>query len=159
MVLSRERGLVFGALCAVILAAVFAVTGALGSPAVTSGVAGARATLVNASSVRIDGATIAVTRKGSGACYRGPHASGCATTLTADQISYASGHDGKRVVVVGVAGRDVRAVIARLSRGGTVWPKLEDGVFYAVLPQGYRLRSLVKVLAGGRRVSFAVTSD
>lgn len=158
VVLSRERGLVFGALCAVILAAVFAVTGALGSSTASSGVAGARATLVSASSVRIDGATIAVTRQGSGACYRGPRVSGCASTLTANQISYATGRDGKRVVIAGVAGREVRAVIARLSRGGTVWPKLEGGVFYAVLPRGYRLRSLVKVLAGGRRVSFPAKS-
>ena len=154
VVLNRDRGLVFGALGAVTLAAAFAVNGALGSSTATSGVAGARATLVSASSVRIDGATIAVTRKGSGACYRGPQVSGCAATLTAGQISYATGRDGKRVVLAGIAGRNVRAVIARLSRGGTVWPKLENGVFYAVLPRGFRLRSLVKVLAGGRRVSF-----
>lgn len=160
MVLSRERGLVFGALGAVTLAAVFAVTGALGSSAATSGVAGARATLVSAGnhSVRIDGATITVTRKGDGACYRGPRVSSCASTLTADQISYATGRDGTRVVIAGIAGRGVRAVIARLSRGGTVWPKLDGGVFYALLPRGYRLRALVKVLAGGHRVSFPAKS-
>ncbi|HEX5449235.1 MAG TPA: hypothetical protein VFW85_04185 [Gaiellaceae bacterium] len=156
MVLSRERGLVFGALCAVILAAVFAVTGALGSPAASSGVAGARATVVSAASrsVTVAGATVVVTRKRGATCYRAPQVAGCASTLAADQFSYATGHVGKRVAVAGVAGSEVRAIIARLSRGGTVWPKLEDGVFYAVLPRGYQLRSMVKVLAGGRRVSF-----
>jgi hypothetical protein len=45
-------------------------------------------------------------------------------------------------------------VIARLSRRGTVWPELRRGVFYTVLPHGLRLRTIVKVLAGGRRVAF-----
>ena len=158
VVLSRERGLVFGALCAVIVAAVFAVNGALGSRAATSGVAGTQATLVNAQSVRVAGTTVVVTRKHGATCFRAPHVSGCASTLAADQFSYATGRVGKRLVIAGVAGSHVRAVIARLSRGGVVWLTPRDGAFYRVLPHGFKLRALVKVLAGGGRVSFAAKS-
>ena len=158
VVLSRERGLVFGALCAVIVAAVFAVNGALGSRAATSGVAGARATLVNARAVRVAGATVVVTRKHRATCFHAPHVSGCASTLAADQFSYATGRAGTRLAIAGVAGSHVRAVVVRLSRGGAVWLTPHDGAFYAVLPRDFKLRALVKVLAGGRRVSFPATS-
>ncbi len=158
MVLSRERGLVFGALCAVTVAAVLAVSHALRSPAATSGVAGAQATLVSAHSVKLAGATVVVTRKHGATCFRAPHVSGCASALAADQFSYATGRVGKRTVIAGVAGSHVRAVIARLSHGGAVWLTPRDGAFYSALPRGFKLRALVKVLAGGHRVSFPATS-
>jgi hypothetical protein len=124
---------------------------------VTSGVAAAEAVQAKPvhRTVRIDGAAIRVTKKPSGAvCYAAPHGiSGCASSLGAEQVSYASGHAGKRLVLAGVAGAHVKAVIVRLTRKGTVWPTFRDGAFYAALPHGYRPVSIVKVLAGGRRVS------
>jgi hypothetical protein len=66
---------------------------------------------------------------------------------------YATGIAGGRQVVAGAAGSRVRAVIARLTRRGTVWPSLRSGLFYAILPHGYRLHRLVAVLAGGRRLA------
>jgi hypothetical protein len=57
----------------------------------------------------------------------------------------------------GVAGADVRAVIVKLTRRGTVWATLRDGVFYADVPPAYRVRSVVKVLRDGSRKAFAVT--
>ena len=58
----------------------------------------------------------------------------------------------------GVAGADVRAVIVKLTRRGTVWATLEDGVFYADVPIAYRVRAVIKVLRDGARKAFAVTA-
>ena len=146
----------FGALAATAVAIFVAVTSGLGA-ATTSGVAAADAVRLQTvrHAVRIDGTVVHVTSKPSGAvCFSAPHASGCATTLDSGQLAYATGRAGRRFVLAGVAGAGVKAVIARLTRRGTVWPMLRSGAFYAVLPQGYRLRSIVKVLANGRRVAF-----
>lgn len=155
-----RRALALGALAAGAIGVVLAVTSGLVTRApATSGVAAARATLVRnvTETVRVGSARVTVTRKAGGAvCFRAPHVASCAPTLSANEISYGTGHIGTRQVLAGVAGRHVRAVIARLTRGGTVWPKLRHGVFYAVLPRGYRMRRIVKLLAGGKRVGFAV---
>jgi len=148
--------LVFGALAAGAAGVAIAVGSALGA-STTSGVAAAEVVRVQTVShvVHIDGARITVTTKPNGSvCYSAPSVKSCASSLADSQLSYATGHAGKRVVVAGVAGKDVKAVIARLSRKGTVWPTLRNGAFYAVFPRGYRLTSIVKVLAGGRRVAF-----
>jgi hypothetical protein len=147
---------VFGALAAVAAGVVVAVASGLGATT-TSGVAAADAVRLQVvhHSVRIDGTVVRVTSKPSGAvCFAAPHASGCAATLGSSQLAYATGRAGRRYVLAGVAGAGVKAVIAHLSRRGTVWPTLRAGAFYTVLPTGYRLRSIVKVLAGGRRVAF-----
>lgn len=147
----------FGALAAVAAAIIFAVASGISAGTTTSGVAAADATRLQTVTnvVTIDGAKITVTSKPSGSvCYSAPGASGCAAQLTAGQLSYATGRSGTRLVLAGVAGPSVKAVIARLSHKGTVWPQLRSGAFYAVLPQGYRLTSIVKVLAGGHRVAF-----
>jgi hypothetical protein len=152
---------VFGALAALVVAVAVAVGSGLGAATPTSGVAAAQAVRLQTvrHSIQIDGSVVRVISKPSGAvCYSAPHASGCASILGDSQLSYATGKAGKRIVLVGVAGADVKAVIARLSRDGTIWPKLRSGAFYAVLPKGYRLRAIVKVLAGGRRVTFRVAS-
>ena len=149
----------FGALAAVGAGVVFAIARALGAASTTSGVAAANATRLHTVThvVRIDGNRITMTSKPSGAvCYSAPGAKGCAARLTDAQLSYATGHSGKRIVLTGVAGPRVKAVIARLSHKGTVWPTLHDGAFYALLPRGYKLTSIVKVLAGGRRIAFKV---
>ncbi|HEV2592336.1 MAG TPA: hypothetical protein VGU02_10635 [Gaiellaceae bacterium] len=134
-----------------------AVASALGAPTTTSGVAAAHATTLQAvtHTVRIGATRVKVTTKPSGSvCYSAPGVSGCASSLADGQLSYATGHAGKRVVLAGVTGAGVKGVIARLSHKGTVWPAFHGGAFYAVLPLGHRLTGIVKVLAGGRRISF-----
>jgi hypothetical protein len=156
--LSRSRGLVFGGLAAAAVGVFLAVSSGLGA-ATTGGVAAAQAVRIQAVThmVHIDGAAVRVTQKPNGAvCFTAPHASDCATSLGASQLAYATGRSGKHVVLAGVVGSSVRAVIARLSNKGTVWPKVSNGAFYAVLPANHRLTSIVKVLAGGRRVAFTV---
>jgi hypothetical protein len=156
----RSRALAFGALTVAAVGVVVAVTSALGAQTGTAGVAAAQATRIRAVThvVHAGGARITVTSKPSGAvCFRAPHVASCAASLAAGQLAYATGKSGRREVLAGVAGPDVKAVIARLTRRGTVWPALSGGAFYAVLPRGDRLRAVVKVLAGGRRVTFPVS--
>lgn len=77
----------------------------------------------------------------------------CASAIYPDQIEYAS----SRYAVGGLAGQDVRAVIVRLTRRGTVWATLKDGAFYATVPKGHNVRAVVKVLRDGTRKAFTVT--
>jgi len=149
---------VLTALGAGLIGVVVAVSSGLGrqqaGPGV--GVAAAEATrlTVVTRSIRVAGVPVRVTRKPSGAvCFRVPRVGSCASTLRRTQVAYATGLSRGRQVVAGVAGTGVRAVIARLTRHGTVWPTLRSGAFYAVLPRGYRLRRLVAVLPGGRRTA------
>jgi hypothetical protein len=58
----------------------------------------------------------------------------------------------------GVAGCNVRAVIARLSGGGAVWATPHPGGFEIQVPAGLQLRAVVKVLSNGTRQRFAVTA-
>jgi hypothetical protein len=77
----------------------------------------------------------------------------CLGHLYPDEISYAT----SRHAVGGVAGSDVRAVIVRLTRKGTVWATLRRGAFYAKVPRGHNVRAVVKVLRDGSRKAFTVT--
>jgi hypothetical protein len=45
-------------------------------------------------------------------------------------------------------------VIVKLTRRGTVWATLRDGVFYADVPSAYRVRAVVKLLRDGSRKTF-----
>jgi hypothetical protein len=56
----------------------------------------------------------------------------------------------------GVAGADVTAVIVKLTRRGTKWATIRDGVFYADVPIPYRVRAVIKVVRGGARERFDV---
>jgi streptogramin lyase len=142
--MGRDRVLAFGAVAAVAVGVLIAVVSAFTASASSA-----------TRSVDVGGATVRVTEKPGGTvCYAGPGVSSC-SRLADSQLAYATGRVGGRVVLGGVAGPGVKAVIARLTRQGTVWPALRDGVFYAVLPDGHRLRAIVKVLAGGRRVTFS----
>jgi len=58
----------------------------------------------------------------------------------------------------GVAGSKVTAVIVKLTRRGTKWATLRHGVFYADVPIPYRVRAVIKVLRGGTRERFVVTT-
>ena len=79
----------------------------------------------------------------------------CVSSLAPDQIAYAS----SRYAVGGVAGSDVRAVIVRLTKRGTVWATMRRGTFYAAVPARHNVRSVVKVLRNGSRTSFTVTGS
>jgi hypothetical protein len=59
--------------------------------------------------------------------------------------------------VHGTAGCGVRAVIVRLNGGGAVWAKPRGGTFVARVPEGLRVRTVVKVLTDGTRQRFAVS--
>jgi hypothetical protein len=153
-----RRVLALTALGAGMIGVVVAVSSGLGrqqaGPEV--GVAAAEATrlTVITRTVRVAGVHVRVTRKPSGAvCFRARRVGSCASSMGSGRVVYATGIEGGRQVVAGVAGSRVRAVIARLTHRGTVWPALRSGVFCAVLPRGYRVYRLVAVLAGGRRVA------
>jgi hypothetical protein len=93
-------------------------------------------------------------------CFRVGHGSStvarsCASGLAASEIGYAS----SRTAVGGIAGADVRAVIVKLTKKGTVWATLRRGTFYAEVPKGHEARAVVKVLAGGARRTFTVTGS
>jgi hypothetical protein len=91
-------------------------------------------------------------------CYSVTESSGssraCRSRVGAGEIGFTISPRG----IGGVAGPDVRAVIVKLTRHGTVWARLRDGTFYADLPPAYRARAVVKVLYDGTRKTFAVTS-
>jgi hypothetical protein len=158
---SGRRALALAALAAGAGGVVLAVSSGLAAGGATSGVAAARATRLESvtRTVRLAGIGVQVTRKPSGGvCFRGGRAASCVASLGPAAIAYATARAGRRETLAGVAGPRVRAVIARLTRRGTTWARLRDGAFAALLPPGYRLRAIVKVLAGGRRVAFSAAS-
>jgi len=81
-------------------------------------------------------------------------AAACGGKVPRDEIRYTVVSYGLR----GVAGCDVRAVIARLNGGGAVWATPSDGTFETHVPAGLRVRAVVKVLSDGTRQRFAVTA-
>ena len=81
-------------------------------------------------------------------------AAACAGSVPRDEIRYS----GVPYGLHGVAGCNVRAVIARLNGGGAVWAIPRNGTFDAKVPAGLRVRTVVKVLNDGSRKRFAVTA-
>lgn len=81
-------------------------------------------------------------------------AAACGGEVPRDEIRYS----GVPYGLHGVAGCDVRAVIARLNGGGAVWAVPHNGMFTAQVPAGLRVRTVVKVLNDGSRERFAVTA-
>ena len=154
---NRARSLAVGSLVAGTAAALLAVLTALGAPA--SGVRGAQAGLTSRSTsfgpARV---TVQVLPAGT-VCYRVTEQTG---TSRACRSRVGSGEIGFTVspsAVGGVAGNDVRAVIVKLTRRGTVWATLRRGTFYAAVPAGHNVRAVVKVLTDGSRKSFTVTGS
>ena len=80
-------------------------------------------------------------------------AAACAGSVPRDEIRYS----GVPYGLHGVAGCDVRAVIARLNGGGAVWAVPRNGTFDARVPAGLRVRTVVKVLSDGSRQRFPVS--
>jgi hypothetical protein len=79
----------------------------------------------------------------------------CASKVPRTEIRYSVVSYGLH----GLAGCDVRAVIARLNGGGAVWATPRDGAFDAHVPAGLRVRTVVKVLSDGTRQRFEVRAD
>ncbi len=148
--------LAVGGLATGVAAALFAVLGALGTPA--QGVAAAQAT-VTTRTVAFGPSRVAVQQLPNGSvCYRVTESAGtaraCRARLRVNEIGYAVSPRG----IGGVAGANVRAVIVKLTRYGTVWATLRDGAFYADVPSAYQVRTVIKVLRDGSRKTFAVTA-
>jgi hypothetical protein len=153
---NRGRSLAVGGLCAGGFAALVAVLTALSAPA-SSGVKGAQAT-VTSQTTAFGPARVAVQLlPGGTVCYRVSESTGssraCRSRVGAGEIGFTTTPSG----IGGVAGSDVRAVIVKLTRHGTVWATLRGGAFYADVPLAYRVRAVVKVLRDGTRKTFAVT--
>jgi hypothetical protein len=153
---SRNRVLAVGALAAGAAAAAVAVLSALGGPA--QGVAAAQAT-VTSRTVSFGPAHVVVrVLADRSICYRVVENAGsshaCRARIRVNEIGYTVSPRG----IGGVAGANVRAVIVKLTRHGTVWATLHDGVFHADVPLAYRARAVIKVLRDGSRRTFTVTA-
>src|SRR5581483_1933212 len=156
-----RRALAVGALGAGIVAAIAAVVAALAAPTGTPTIAQADAAdaPIVSRTVAFGHARVAVhVRPGGLTCFAvdlGSSTVGrsCAMNFGPDEIAYAASH----WAVGGIAGNEVRAVIVRLTRKGTVWATLRNGAFYAAVPAGYEARAVVKVLAGGGRTAFTIS--
>ena len=156
MRLSRNRVLAVGGLAAGAAAAVVAVLAALGAP--SEGVAAAQAT-VTSRTVAFGPSRVDVRQLPHGSvCYRVTESAGtahaCLAKLRVNAIGYAVSPRG----IGGVAGRNVRAVIVKLTRRGTTWATIQDDAFYADIPLAYRVRAVIKVLRDGSRKTFTVTA-
>jgi hypothetical protein len=152
---TRARSLAIGGLAAATAAAFVAVLTALGAPA--SGVQAAPATLTSHATT-FGAARVDVQLLPAGTvCYRVTESAGssraCRSRVGPSEIGFTITPRG----IGGVAGSDVRAVIVKLTRRGTVWATLRDGAFYADVPIAYRVRAVVKVLRNGSRKAFTVT--
>ena len=151
-----------GSVAAAIAAGAFAVLSALGAStgSVVPAKAAAPVALGSRSVAFGNGRVVLRMRTSSLGCFRvvvgsSTVARSCTSSLTPDQIAYAS----SRYAVGGVAGSDVRAVIVRLTNKGTVWAALRRGTFYAAVPAAHNVRAVVKVLSDGSRTSFTVTGS
>ena len=151
-----------GAVAAALAAGTAAVLSALGAStgSVTPAKAAAPVALGSRSVAFGRGRIVLTMRTSSLGCFRvvvgsSTVARSCTSSVAADQIAYAS----SRYAVGGVAGSAVRAVIVRLTKKGPVWATLRRGTFYAVVPAGHNVRSVVKVLTDGSRTSFTVTGS
>jgi hypothetical protein len=153
---SRNRVLAVGGLAAGTAAAVVAVLAALGGP--PQGVAAAQATITS-HTVGFGPSRVALrVLPGGSVCYRVVESAGsshaCRAHIHANEIGYTVSPRA----VGGVAGANVRAVIVKLTRRGTIWATLRDGAFYADVPLAYRVRAVIKVLRDGSRRTFPVTA-
>lgn len=152
---NRGRSLAVGGLSAGAVAALIAVLTALSAPA--SGVKGADITKTSRSTA-FGPARVTVQLLPRGVvCYRVTEATGtsraCRSHVASGEIGFAISPSG----IGGVAGTEVRAVIVKLTRRGTVWARVQGGVFYADVPPAYRVRAVVKVLRDGSRRAFPVS--
>ena len=156
---TTTRAAAVGALAAGVIAGAVAVSSGLGGSTGPIGEAKAADATITSHAVRFGHGRVAIqVRPGGLMCFRVKQgtstvARSCAGHLYADEITYAT----SRYAVGGLAGKDVKAVIVRLTRKGTVWATLKGGAFYADVPKGHNVRAVVKVLRDGSRKTFTVT--
>jgi len=153
----KRRVLALLAFSAGTAAGLLAVLSALDAAA--PGVEAAQATLAS-HTVRFGPAQMVVRALPSGVvCFRVIEASGsshaCRKQLRVNEIGYTIAPRA----IGGVAGANVRAVIVKLTRRGTIWATLRDGVFYSNVRSPYRVRAVIKVLRDGSRKTFRVTQS
>src|SRR5882672_237538 len=119
---NRGRALAVGGLFAGATAGLVAVLTALAAPA--SGVHAARATITSQTTTFGRGRVAVQVLQAGIVCYRVTESTGtarsCRSGVGAGEIGFAISPNG----IGGIAGGDVRAVIIKLSRRGTVWATL-----------------------------------
>jgi hypothetical protein len=156
-----RRALALLSLAAAVAAGTAAVLSALGAPSASVSQAKAADAQLTSRSVAYGHSRVIVQARPNGrVCFHVNHGSStvarsCSSGLAANEIGYAS----SRTAVGGIAGSDVRAVIVKLTKKGTVWATLRRGTFYAAVPKAHEPREVVKVLAGGGRRTFTVTGS
>jgi len=157
---ARRRFAAVVSLLAGAVAGAAAILSAFGAQTTTISQAKAAEATITTHSVAYGHSRISVqVRPGGLTCFRVLQGSStvgrsCAMQLAPDQIEYASSPHA----VGGIAGAEVRAVIVRLTRKGTVWATRRSSTFFAAVPKGYAVRSVVKVLRDGKRQTFTVTA-
>lgn len=157
----RSRTLALGALGAAAAAAFAAISTALSPKQAQIAEAKAADATITSRTVSFSGGRVVQhVRPGGLACFTvGVGAStvarSCYRRLASDEIVYAS----SRFAVGGLAGSEVRAVIVKLTKQGTVWATLREGAFYARVPAAHNVRAVIKVVRGGTRTRFTVTGS
>jgi hypothetical protein len=158
---TRSRGLALAGFAAALAAGLVAVVTALGHepPAENVAAAAERAS----QTVAFGAARVGRSTGPSGAvCYQVNRAGvrlarACAPRLGEREISYVVARRGTgQLVLAGVSGREVVAVLARLAPTGSLNATLRAGAFYAPIPRGYTVRAVEKVLRDGSRRLFRV---
>jgi hypothetical protein len=155
----RSRALAIGGLAAGGVAGLLAILAGMSAPTtVVSQAKAAEATITSRSVAFGHGRVRVQVRPGGLACFavkrgRSTVARSCTAAIAPGEISYAT----SRYAVGGLAGADVKAVIVRLTRKGTVWATMRRGVFYAEVPPRHNVRAVVKVMRDGTRKAFTVT--
>jgi hypothetical protein len=155
----RSRTIAVGSLAAGGIACLAAIAAGMSAPTTVVSQANAADAPITSRSVAFGHGRVRVqVRPGGLACFavkRGPStvARSCAATIAPDEISYAT----SRYAVGGLVGANVKAVIVRLTRKGTVWSTMRRGAFYAEVPPRHNVRAVVKVLRDGTRKAFTVT--
>ena len=155
MTWTRSRVLALGGLALGTTALLVAVLSAVGSTDGAVSSARAAAATTGFRTVSIGHGRVQVSTFSTGTCFtvrdRSGSAHACPARTAAPDIGYAVTAHG----IGGIAGAQVAAVIVRLTHRGTVWATLETGAFYAAVPPGHRVRTVVKVLRDGSRTAFA----
>jgi hypothetical protein len=123
---------------------------------------------VTSHTVVVVGVRIVIRRSSSGVvCYEAlrPHVqhpysalASCVLGFPPRAISFviASRHTGQQMLA-GIAGPGVGDVFARLVPQRIFRPAMKEGAFFGFVPNGYRVRAIVKVLKDGTRRTFVAT--
>jgi hypothetical protein len=159
---TRSRALALAGFAAALAAALFAVVTALGHEPRAEDVAAAAAARASRT-VAFGPARVGRSTSPSGAvCYQLNRsgvrlARSCTSRLGDGELSYVVARRGTgQLVLAGVTGRDVVAVLAHLGPRGSLNAALRTGAFYAPIPRGYTVRAVEKVLRDGSRRRFPV---